>query len=132
MSASARTQRFARLQEIKDEYESEAHVEADYDDDGEELQGEELNAFIKDLVEKKKQRKHQLDIIQDFFENPDDYGVQVDIIPSSTSHKEIGERKAELNYRVDLLKSVLQALEGELELLGMAEKSPDLTQRDDS
>ncbi|HHZ87568.1 MAG TPA: hypothetical protein EYN73_01770 [Chromatiaceae bacterium] len=124
--SSTSQQRLERLHELKREHETQ---QTDQDTDEETgFQGEELNAFIKELVEKKKQRKHQLDLIQEFFENPDDYGVQVDIIPSSSSHKEIDQRKAELEYRVNLLRSVLTALEGELELLGVAKNSPDLTQ----
>jgi hypothetical protein len=80
-------------------------------------EGEDLNAFIKDIVDKKKQRKKQLEIIHDFFTNPASYGVETDIIPSSTEQLEIDDRIKELQYRIDLLRSVLSAMEGEIQLL---------------
>src|SRR5262245_5548285 len=42
---------------------------------GEASQGGELNAFIKQLVDRREQRRHQLGIIQDFFENPVEFGI---------------------------------------------------------
>lgn len=86
-------------------------------------QGRELNDFIKQLVNRREQRRHQLEIIQDFFENPVEFGIQADEIPSGTPLEEIRERKKELRYRIDLLRSVLEALEGEHKLLTHAEIS---------
>jgi hypothetical protein len=86
-------------------------------------QGEELNNFIKQLVDRRSQRRHQLEIIQDFFENPVEFGIEADVIPSGTPLEEIRERKKELRYRIDLLRSVLEALEGEHKLLTHAEMS---------
>ena len=86
-------------------------------------QGRELNDFIKQLVDRRAQRRHQLEIIQDFFENPVEFGVQADEIPSGTPLEEIRERKKELRYRIDLLRSVLEALEGEHKVLTHAEIS---------
>jgi hypothetical protein len=87
------------------------------------VQGRELNDFIKQLVDRREQRRHQLEIIQDFFENPVEFGIQADEIPSGTPLEEIRERKKELRYRIDLLRSVLEALEGEHKLLTHAEMS---------
>jgi hypothetical protein len=86
-------------------------------------QGGELNAFIKQLVDRREQRRHQLGIIQDFFENPVEFGIEADVVPSGTPLEEIRERKKELRYRIDLLRSVLEALEGEHKLLTHAEMS---------
>lgn len=80
-------------------------------------EGDKINRFLKEIVERKKQRKQQLDIIQDFFENPAAYGVDTSFIPSSTTQGEIDERKDDLQHKLDLLRSVLKALEGEMELL---------------
>jgi hypothetical protein len=86
-------------------------------------QGGELNDFIRQLVDRREQRRHQLEIIQDFFENPVEFGIEADVIPSGTPLEEIRERKKELRYRIDLLRSVLEALEGEHKLLTHAEMS---------
>jgi len=80
-------------------------------------EGEDVNNFIKEIIEQKQARKKQLEIVQDFFENPGSYGVDTEMIPSSTTKKEIEERKKELQHKVDLLRSVLKALEGELQML---------------
>ncbi len=86
-------------------------------------EGEEINAFLKTLVDKRKARHHQLQIIQDFFENPVEFGVEIDFIPSGTPLSEIKTRKKELNYRIKLLNSVLDAFQGELSMLEQAERS---------
>jgi hypothetical protein len=86
-------------------------------------EGAELNDFIKKLVDRREQRRHQLGIIQDFFENPVEFGIEAEEIPSGTPLEEIRERKKELRYRIDLLRSVLEALEGEHKLLTHAEMS---------
>jgi hypothetical protein len=90
---------------------------------GDSSQGGELNDFIRQLVDRREQRRHQLGIIQDFFENPVEFGVEADVVPSGTPLEEIRERKKELRYRIDLLRSVLEALEGEHKLLTHAEMS---------
>ncbi|MCI0504988.1 MAG: hypothetical protein L0Z73_02650 [Gammaproteobacteria bacterium] len=82
-----------------------------------------INAFLKDLVNKKKGRKHQLEIIQEFFENPYKFGVEIEFVPHSSNLEELKEKKGEIQYKIDLLRSVLKALEGEMELLDKAEKS---------
>jgi hypothetical protein len=85
--------------------------------ESEKTEGEYLNTFIKDIVGKKKQRKKQLEIIHDFFINPASYGVDMELIPSSTKQLEIDDRKKDLQYRIDLLRSVLTAMEGEMQML---------------
>jgi hypothetical protein len=86
-------------------------------------EGSELNEFIKGLVERRKQRKHQLEIIHEFFQNPVEFGVDIDSVPSGTTLEEIRMRKKELTYRIDLLRSVLEALQGELDMFIHAERS---------
>lgn len=80
-------------------------------------EGEDVNNFIKEIIEQKQARKKQLEIVQDFFENPGSYGVDTELIPSSTTQQEVEERKKELQHKIDLLRSVLKALEGELQML---------------
>lgn len=86
-------------------------------------EGTEVNAFLKSLVEKKRARHHQLQIIQDFFENPVEFGVEIDYIPSGTPLSEIKARMKELRYRMKLLNSVLDSFKGELAMLEQAERS---------
>jgi hypothetical protein len=76
-----------------------------------------LKEFLAAISKRKGERKKQLEIIQDFFEHPEKYGIDTDLIPTSTEPEEVEERRNELQYRVDLLRSVLAAMEGELELL---------------
>jgi len=95
-------------------------------------EGGELNEFIKGLVDRRRQRKHQLEIIHDFFENPVEFGVDIDSVPSGTTLEEIQTRKKELTYRIDLLRSVLEALQGELDMFIHAERSALKTASDGS
>jgi hypothetical protein len=111
-----------RLLEIREAMPAAAAPAAAPDAPGR-TQGGELNDFIRTLVDRREQRRHQLEIIRDFFENPVAFGVQADVIPSGTPLEEIRERKKELRYRIDLLRSVLDALEGEHKLLTHAEMS---------
>jgi hypothetical protein len=76
-----------------------------------------LKEFLTSIASRKGERKKQLQIIQDFFQHPEKYGIETNLIPTSTQRAEVEERKSELQYRVDLLRSVLTAMEGELELL---------------
>lgn len=78
--------------------------------------GADLDAFLGKLKERKRQKKYHLQLIQEFFENPVQFGVQTDFIPSSTTLEEIRAHKKDLQYRIDLLKSILQALEGEMQI----------------
>jgi hypothetical protein len=84
---------------------------------------EKLNAFLKEMSERRKNRKHQLQIIQDFLDNPVEFGVEVDYIPHGTPLSELRQRRRELHYRIALLRSVLEAFEGEMSLIEQAELS---------
>lgn len=91
----------------------------------ESTEGDDINKFLKDIVTRKKERKKQLEIIHDFFENPAAYGVDTDLIPSSTTPEEIKERKKELQHKIDLLRSVLKALEVEMQMLTQMKQADD-------
>ena len=86
-----------------------------------ETASQELNAFLKDLAEKKKRREFQLEMVKEFFEDPLKFGVKADTVPTSTSPEEIKKRILDLEYRRDLLKFVLESTEAELALLDVAE-----------
>jgi hypothetical protein len=127
---SAAVERKQRLLGIRAELDLEVPAESEIATPSEQIasaivgqEGGELNEFIKGLVDRRKQRKHQLEIIHDFFQNPVEFGVDIDSVPSGTTLEEIQTRKKELSYRIDLLRSVLEALEGELDMFIHAERS---------
>jgi len=119
-----------RLYALKEEEQQKSHNEDAQEEQGvfarmpETTEGDDINKFIKEIVERKQERKKQLEIIHDFFENPAAYGVDTDLIPSSTTPEEIEDRKKELQHKIDLLSSVLKALEGEMKMLCQM-KQPD-------
>jgi hypothetical protein len=114
-----------RLLELKDEHQRDGNSQTATGPAVEgETEGDAINKFIKHVVEHKKSRKQQLEIVQDFFNNPTAYGVDTDIIPSSTTEDEINARKKELQHKIDLLRSVLRAFESEMQLLSQI-KIPD-------
>ncbi len=86
--------------------------------------GQEINAFLKDLSEKKKRREFQLAMVKEFFEDPLKFGVKTDSVPTSTTAEEIKKRILDLEYRRDLLQFVLESTEAELALLNVAESEP--------
>jgi len=122
-----RKKRLYELKEASQKKPSEEVAQAGpeiFADNSGSTEGDNINKFIKEIVERKKERKKQLEIIHDFFENPAAYGVDTDLIPSSTTPEEIDERKKELQHKIDLLRSVLKALEGEMQMLCQM-KQPD-------
>lgn len=84
-------------------------------------QDEEVRTFIRTLTERKEKRKHQLSIVKSFLEDPLRFGLQTELVPSSTSSEEIEHRKQELGYRIKLLKTLLEIMEGEMQLLEQGE-----------
>lgn len=112
-----------RLYELKESSQKKSAEEAAqagpevFADKSGSTEGDDINKFLKEIVDRKKERKKQLEIIHDFFENPAAYGVDTDLIPSSTTPEEIEGRKKELQHKIDLLRSVLKALEGEMQML---------------
>ncbi len=130
--SAGQKQRKRRLLALKSQVDQAAPVEepaalngvgSESDEETAQDEGAELNDFLKNLVDRRKQRRHQLQIIQDFFENPVAFGIHTDVIPNGTPLGEIEDRKKELQYRIDLLKSVLEAFEGEMSMLKQAEMS---------
>jgi hypothetical protein len=84
---------------------------------GPRTQAAELSGFLQSMGGRKQKRQHQLQLIKEFFDNPLAFGAEANIIPTSTTAAEIEQRKKEVNYRIDLIKSVLAVLEGEMEML---------------
>ena len=82
---------------------------------------EEVRSFIRTLTERKEKRKHQLSIVKSFLEDPLRFGLQTELVPSSTTSEEIEQRKQELGYRIKLLKTLLEIMEGEMQLLDQGE-----------
>ena len=82
---------------------------------------EEVRTFIRTLTERKEKRKYQLSIVKSFLEDPLRFGLQTDLVPSSTTSEEIEQRKQELDYRIKLLKTLLEIMEGEMVLLEQGE-----------
>jgi hypothetical protein len=78
----------------------------------------ELNLW--DLHAKREERRKQLQLLQEFLRNPSVIDLKDDVIPTSSSRAEIEQRKKELQYRIDILKALLEVTEGELELLSRA------------
>jgi len=84
---------------------------------GARTQAAELSGFLQSMGGRKQTRQHQLQLIKEFFDNPLAFGAEANIIPTSTTAAEIEQRKKEVGYRIDLIKSVLAVLEGEMEML---------------
>jgi hypothetical protein len=114
-----------RLHELKKEAEQNRKHEDTRSGSANKTEGDDINKFIKDIVERKKERKKQLEIIHHFFENPAAYGIDTDLIPSSTTREEVESRKKELQHKIDLLRSVLKALEGEMQMLSQMKQTDD-------
>lgn len=86
-----------------------------------EVQQRELLEFLRGMVERDRKRRYQLELIKGFLDDPVAFGLQTDVVPTSSTQAEIARRKKDLEYRVRLLESMLEIYKGELELLGMAE-----------
>lgn len=84
-------------------------------------QDKELQRFIKALLEKKDERKYQLSVVKGFLEDPLSFGIKTEGIPSSSTVEEIEARRQELQYRADLLRTLLEMTEGEMQLLDATE-----------
>jgi hypothetical protein len=85
-------------------------------------EGTNLNQFLASLVGRKTRKKHQLQQIKEFFENPLKYGVDIHDSDTSSTDKEINQRKIDLQYRINLLKALLDAAESELHFLEQAKR----------
>lgn len=76
--------------------------------------------FLRMMAARKKKRKEQLMIVKELVEDPLRFGLKTDKIPSSTSPEEIERRRKELEYRLAMLRTLLEITESEMELLSQA------------
>lgn len=86
-------------------------------------EGTNLNQFLASLVGRKTRKKHQLQKIKEFFENPQLYGVDIHDTDTSSSDEEIEQRKRDLRYRISLLSTLLDAAKTELNFLDQAKEN---------
>ena len=80
----------------------------------------ELEQFMHQLKERKGRRKQNLDMLKQFFDDPQKLNVRVKGVPSSTTAEEIAQRCGEIDYQIKLLKALLETLESERQLLAAA------------
>jgi len=86
----------------------------------EDIQGAEMITFAKTLKEQKDRRTKQFAIIKELFENPLTFDLDKQVIPTSSSREEIVARQSELQYRIDILKSILEVADAEMQILVQA------------
>jgi len=89
----------------------------------EDIQGAEILAYAKTFKEQKDKRKKQFSIIKGLFEDPLTFDLDKQVIPTSSSSEEITSRQKELQYRIDILKAILEIAEAEMQLLSQAMQS---------
>lgn len=87
------------------------------------IQGAEMLTFVKTLKEQKEQRTKQFSIVKDLFDNPLTFDLDKQVIPTTSTVEEITARKKELQYRVDILKSILEVADAEMQILVQALQS---------
>ncbi len=93
-----------------------------------EASSDDLQNFVQGLLDKKRQRKYQLELIQQFFDDPTTFGIDAELIPHITNHEELATQRQYLEYRITLLRSILEVLEGELKLLTQAEQQTHISE----
>ena len=86
----------------------------------EKTQDAEMLTFAKTHKEQKEKRKKQFAIIKDLFEDPLTFDLDKQVIPTSSSREEIIARKKELQYRIDILRSILEIADAEMQILAQA------------
>jgi hypothetical protein len=86
----------------------------------EDIQGAEMITFAKTLKEQKDRRTKQFAIIKELFEDPLTFDLDKQVIPTSSSREEIVARQSELQYRIDILKSILEVADAEMQILVQA------------
>lgn len=89
----------------------------------EDNQGAEMITFAKTLKEQKERRTKQFAIIKELFEDPLTFDLDKQVIPTSSSREEIVARQKELQYRIDILKSILEVADAEMQILVQALQS---------
>ena len=80
-------------------------------------------AFVNTLKEQKDKRTKQFSIVKQLFDNPLTFDLDKQVIPTSSSAEEITARQKDLKYRIDMLKSILEIAEAEMQLLSQAIQS---------
>ena len=86
----------------------------------EDIQGAEMITFARTLKEQKERRTKQFAIIKELFEDPLTFDLDKQVIPTSSSREEILARQSELQYRIDILKSILEVADAEMQILVQA------------
>ena len=86
----------------------------------EDNQGAEMITFAKTLKEQKERRTKQFAIIKELFEDPLTFDLDKQVIPTSSNREEIVARQSELQYRIDILKSILEVADAEMQILMQA------------
>ena len=76
--------------------------------------------FVKTQKEQKEKRTKQFTIIKDLFEDPLTFDMDKQVIPTSSTREEILVRQKELQYRVDILRSILEIADAEMQILVQA------------
>jgi len=86
----------------------------------EDIQGAEMVTFARTLKEQKERRTKQFSIIKQLFEDPLTFDLDKQVIPTSSSREEIVARQKELQYRIDILNSILEVADAEMQILVQA------------
>lgn len=105
-----------KLKQIRDELPETSSTNED-------IQGAEMITFAKTLKEQKERRTKQFAIIKELFEDPLTFDLDKQVIPTSSSREEIVARQKELQYRIDILKSILEVADAEMQILVQALQS---------
>jgi hypothetical protein len=84
-------------------------------------QDDDLRAFVASRSAQMDQRRYQLSLIKDFVDDPTRFGIKPGDVPTSTTLAEFAERRAELQYRINMVRTFLDLLNEELRLLDQAE-----------
>jgi hypothetical protein len=89
----------------------------------EELEGAEMLGFVKTLKEQKDKRTKQYKIIKDLFDDPLTFDLDKEVIPTASTIDEISARQKDLQYRIDIMTSILEIAEAEMQMLSQAMQS---------
>lgn len=126
--AGADTQRRERLRELAQQASGEHGPEGPTASAPEtppatlaDVQAAEIVGFVEDLVARDRKRRQQLGILKQFLDNPVDFGLDTEVVPTSSTPAEIAQRRKELQYKIDLLRNLLELMQSELTMLDQAQ-----------
>lgn len=102
-----------KLKQMRDELPETSSTDED-------IQGAEMITFARTLKEQKDRRTKQFAIIKELFEDPLTFDLDKQVIPTSSDREEIVARQKELQYRIDILKSILEVADAEMQILVQA------------